>query len=153
MIISISGTPGTGKTTVAELLAKKTGWKLVRLNELAKQGSFYSGYDPIRHVPVIDVKRLKTEIRKMKGNLILEAHYSHEIPSDLVIILRTNPKVLRKRMRKKGWRIDKIEENVQAEIMEECKIEAIELKRKIKEIDTSKKRPQQVVNEILKILG
>ncbi|MFQ5647681.1 MAG: AAA family ATPase, partial [Candidatus Aenigmatarchaeota archaeon] len=29
MIVCISGTPGTGKTAVAKLLAKKLGWKLV----------------------------------------------------------------------------------------------------------------------------
>ena len=134
------------------MLAKKTGWKLVKLNELAKEKNYYSGYDPLRHVPIIDVEELKAEVKKMKGNLILEAHYSHEIPNDLIVILRTNPGVLRKRLKKKGWRAEKIEENVQAEIMEECKVESFELKRKVKEIDTTKKRPYQVVNEILKIL-
>ncbi len=152
MIVAISGTPGTGKTEVAELLARKTGWKLVKLNELAKEKNLYSGYDPVRHVPIIDVKRLKEDVGKMKGNLILEAHYSHELSSDLVIILRANPRVLRERMRKKGWRTEKIEENVQAEIMEECKTEALELGRKIREIDTTKTEPKEVVEEILKIL-
>ncbi len=152
MIIAITGTPGTGKTAVAELLARKTGWKLVKLNELAKEKDFYSGYDPVRHVPIIDVKKLKVEVRKMKGNLILEAHYSHEFPSDLVIVLRANPGVLRERMEKKGWRAEKVEENVQAEIMEECKTEALELGRKVREIDTTRTGPEKVVEEILKIL-
>lgn len=37
MIITIAGEPGAGDTTVAKIVAKKTGYKLVRVGDLAKE--------------------------------------------------------------------------------------------------------------------
>lgn len=128
MILSISGTPQTGKTSVAKALAKKLGWALVSLNQLAKEKGLYSGYDKARRSRIVDIKKLRTEIAKIsrkEKNLILESHYSHDMPCDFVVILRTNPKELRKRMQKAGWNGKKIEENIEAEIMEIVKSEAL----------------------------
>jgi len=149
MIIAISGTPATGKSTVAKLLAKKLGCKYIDLNRIAEKKNLYAGYDSKRGVKIVDIDLIENEIKTMKVDLVLDSHYSHEIENDLTVILRTNPRELRERMKKKNWPEKKIEENVQAEIMEICKAEAFELGRKVLEIDTTKKTPEEAVEEIL----
>ncbi len=155
MIISISGTPKTGKSTVAKALARKLGWKLISLNELAGQKKLYLGYDKSRKSRIVDIKRLRQEvarISKSHKNLILEAHYSHDMPCDVVVILRTNPRELRRRMRKKGWPKKKVEENIESEIMEVVKGEALENAKSVLEIDTTGKKPEWVAEQIVRKL-
>lgn len=159
MIISVSGTPKTGKTSVAKVLAKKLKWRLVSLNQLAEEKGLYLGYDMSRRSRIVDIPRLRTEIRrlsKISKNMILEAHYSHDMPCDVVVILRTNPGELRRRMRRAGWSRKKIEENIEAEIMEVVKGEAMEKARTVLEIDTTGRKPDWVAEQIvrrLKLLG
>ncbi|HJW97080.1 MAG TPA: adenylate kinase family protein [archaeon] len=155
MIISVSGTPKTGKTSVAKALARKLGWRLVSLNMLASQKKLYMGYDRARKSRIVDIPRLRTEVRrlsKINRNMILESHYSHDMPCDVVVILRTNPGELRRRMRRAGWSKKKIEENLEAEIMEIVKGEALEKARKVLEIDTTGKEPEWVVEQIVRRL-
>jgi adenylate kinase len=154
MIISISGTPKTGKTSVARLLAGKLGWRLVSLNELAERKKLYAGYDNSRKSKIVDLKGLRQEIARISKNqnLILESHYSHDMPCDVAVILRTNPRELRRRMRKAGWTNAKTEENVEAEIMEVVKGEALESTKKILEIDTTGRKPEWVAEQIIKRL-
>ncbi len=151
MIISISGTPKTGKTSVAEALAKRLGWKIVSLNQLAQEKGLYVGYDRARKSKIVDIKRLRMEVLKIakkEKNLILESHYSHDMPCDVVVILRTNPAELRKRMSRKGWPRKKTEENVEAEIMEVVKSEALESAKRVLEMDTTGKKPEWVAGQI-----
>ena len=155
MIISISGTPKTGKTSVAKALVKRLGWTLISLNELAKEKKLYLGYDRSRKSRIVDLKRLRHEVSKIsrrERNLILESHYSHDMPCDVVIILRTNPGELMERMRKAGWTKAKTEENVEAEIMEVVKGEALESAKRVLEIDTTGKESEWVAEQIIRKL-
>lgn len=150
-IIAISGTPGTGKTGVAKLLAKRLGWKLIGLNRLAARKGLYAGYDRGRKCRIVDIGGLAKEVRKLAKtteNLVLESHYAHDMPCDFAVILHANPRELRKRMEAKGWSRKKIEENVLAEIMDVCRTEALEQGRNILDIDTTKKTPRKVAGEI-----
>ncbi|MBU0899148.1 MAG: adenylate kinase family protein [Nanoarchaeota archaeon] len=148
MIIAITGTPGTGKTEVAKLLAKELKWKLIELNKLAEEKNFYRGYDEERECKIVDINKLSREIKKMKENLILEGHFSHDMSCDLVIVLRCAIGELRKRMEKRGWPEQKIEENIEAEIMGICKEEAEDDDKDVLEIDTTGKTAENVTKEI-----
>ncbi|MBL7206362.1 MAG: adenylate kinase family protein [Candidatus Aenigmarchaeota archaeon] len=153
MKIAITGTPGTGKTEVAKLLAKELGWKLVELNKLAKEKNLYSGYDKKRECEVVDLGKIEKEVLKIKGNLILESHYAHDMPADIVIVLRCDPKELRERMEKRGWSKEKIEENIEAEIMDVCKTETLEkCKQRVFEVNTTKKESEGAIQDIIEIL-
>ena len=155
MIIAITGTPGTGKTSVAEKLSSFTGFELVKLNELAEKNDLYSGYDEKRKCKIVDLEAIKKAILKKKEsgkNLIIESHYAQDIPSDMAVVLRANPEEIRKRGREKGWTRSKTEENVEAEIMEQCKIESLESGRTTYEADTTGKTPQETAEKILEIL-
>lgn len=155
MIIAISGTPGTGKTQVAKALSKKLDCRLIELNVLAKERSIYCGYDDERKCDIVDIGKMEKEIKNIstkKECIIIESHYAHDMPSDVLIVLRTNPKELKDRMQKRDWNEHKIEENIEAEIMEICKCEAIEMRKEVIEVDTTKKEPDDVAEEIASLL-
>ena len=155
MILLVSGTPATGKTSVANVLGEKLGWKVISLNDFAREKNLYCGYDEKRETKVVDIDRVKEDVRKLietEENLIVESHYAHELPGETVVILRANADEIRKRGKEKGWCKEKIEENVIAEIMEVCKTEALEIGKNILEIDTTGKKPDQVAKEIIKKL-
>ncbi|MFH0711497.1 MAG: adenylate kinase family protein [Candidatus Aenigmatarchaeota archaeon] len=154
-IVSITGVGGTGKTVVAKLLAKELKWKFVKLDNLAKRKKLFLYYDEGRKSQVIDMKKLKKEfIREMEkyDNLVTESLYSHFFPSDILIILRCNPKVLEKRLRTKYSWPTKIKENVEAEMISLITQEAMERKKRVYEIDTTDKTPAQTVKAIREIM-
>lgn len=154
-VIAITGTPGTGKTGMAGELAKMLGWKLVELNRLAEEHGLYAGYDRQRKCRIVDIGLISKEVgrlAKKHGNLIIESHYAQDMPCDVVVVLRANPAELRKRLEAKGWPSRKIEENIEAEIMEVIRSEAVGQGKKVLEIDTTAKKPGKVAEEIMKKL-
>ncbi len=150
--VAISGTPATGKTSVAKIAGEKLGWKVIELNRLAHEKKLYSGYDEKRQSHIVDMERIQEEIGRKKGNLIIESHYAHEIKCDFVVVLRANPDEIRKRASEKSWRKEKTEENVLAEIMEVCKQEALGSAGKVFEIDTTGKTARKVAGEVVRII-
>ncbi len=155
MIVAITGTPSTGKTAVGERLSAMTGWQLVKLNDLADRKGLYSGYDEKRDCKVVDVDAISREFGKMVmagKNLIAESHYAHDLHADLVIVLRAKPDEIRKRGKDKGWSHTKTEENVVAEIMEECKLDSIEQGKVTRELDTTGKSPDESARGIISIM-
>jgi len=138
MIIAISGTPATGKTEIAERLAEEIGFEYVSLNQIAEEKDLYAGYDDERKCKIVDVEAISKEIEKIKGeDLIIESHYTHDVYSDILIILTCELKELKKRMEKREWNDKKIQENMDSEIMEVIKSEALESGKKIYEIENS----------------
>ena len=155
MKICITGTPGTGKTKIANELSKKIEWKLIELNKLAEEKNLYSGFDKKRNCKIVDIKKINKEMKNVKGNLILESHYSHKTDCDKVILLITSSKFLIERLKKRNWKKEKVQENLDAEIMEVVKSEVYERfpKKNILEIDTSKKSVKSIIFEIEKWLN
>jgi broad-specificity NMP kinase/uncharacterized protein (UPF0218 family) len=154
MIIAITGTPGTGKTEVAKALAKRMKWPFFSLNEIAEKNDFYQGYDKERMAKIVDMDKLREEVNVLASenrNIIIESHYAHGMPCDLVIVLRTEPSVLRKRMTAKGFHSEKIAENLEAEMMEVISDEAKEANANVREIDTTRKTAAAAAKEIEKI--
>lgn len=129
-MIALTGTPGTGKTAVAEEL-KKRGYKVVSVVEFARIHNCILDED--EEGVVVDVERLA----KFRFDGIVEGHLSHLISPDLVIVLRCNPLVLRERLAGRGWDEEKIMENVEAELLDVILVEALGECKNVYEIDTT----------------
>jgi adenylate kinase len=157
MRVALTGTPGTGKTSVATVL-KKQGYTIVRLHALARKNNCIVGFDKKRNSQLIDIDRLNSIIEKnvtTDAVVFFEGHIAHLLDSmEKVIILRCHPKELKKRLMKKRWRRKKILENVQSEIIDIILCEAAEqhLCENIFEIDTTKKSVEEVTTAISKIV-
>ncbi|MCD6403350.1 MAG: adenylate kinase family protein [Candidatus Aenigmarchaeota archaeon] len=155
MIIAITGTPGTGKTTVAKLLAKKLGWRYVSVNDIVFEKKLYLGFDEKRKSYDVDMKALNKEIealRKTGENIILDGHLSHLLKVDKVIVLRCRPDVLKKRLEKKYDWYTKIYENIEAERFGVILEEALKSNREVYEIDTTDKEVKEVVEACVNIV-
>lgn len=134
-MIVITGTPGVGKKNIARLLAKKISAKILSLEK-------------------VDEKKIKDIIKE--ENYIIASHLSHFLSPkivDLCVVLRLNPIVLEKRLEKRKYSKKKISENIMAEILDVCLIEALEMGHKVHEINLTKMNPKDVVNEIIDVLN
>jgi adenylate kinase len=154
--ILVSGTPGTGKTTIAKELAKRISYNFIDMGELAQNEHIYSDEDSERNTKIVDerklTKRIKEEIVANKGKIVISSHYAEIVNPklvDRVIVLRTHPDKLQVRLRERGWSDRKIKENIEAEILGVCSFNAISKygEGKIYEIDTT----NISLNEALKI--
>lgn len=161
-IIALAGTPGTGKSSVAEILKKK-GFVVIELNSEIKRHKLYGGYDRKRKTYVADFgkigKFLKKELgaEKYRGKkIIIDSHLSHLLPSrivDAVIVLRCEPAALEKRLAKKGWSTEKIRENAEAEIIGLIEYEARKKRGKVFAIDVTRLTAEQVARKIARLLA
>ncbi len=152
MIVLLTGTPGTGKSSVAKILSKITNSKLISINALK---GIYSGVDEERESKIVDLEKLETKLGDMiNGDAVIEGHLSHLLPlGDIVIVLRTHPEELKKRLDKKGFGNEKIQENLEAEALDVCLIEAMEKHKEVYEVNTTGKKPEETASEIKEILG
>ena len=157
MIIAITGTPGVGKSSVADVL-REDGYEVVNLFKIAKDNGFIDGTDEERHSWIVDVDRLNNYVKKnytRDGIVFVEGHLSHCLKcANRVIILRCHPDELRKRLSLKGWSDEKIKENLEAEILDVILVEAADIHpfKNIFEIDTTSKSLEEVMlsfNEII----
>jgi len=161
--IVVTGTPGTGKTRFARLLAKKLDIDLVKLTEFAKEHELIERYDRTRRTYVIRENILKRELEKhlasLRRDVLVEGHYSARLVprhfSRIVFVLRCDPEILRSRLRRRGYPRGKIGENVEAELLDICLDEAVAVHRprKIAEIDTTSRTTMSCVEEALGILA
>ena len=145
MIIAVTGTPGTGKTTLAKKIAKFKGFTYLDVCELIHEKKLTEKYDEERECDVVDMEKLAKEIKtliKEHEDLVIDSHLSHYLPQDLidlVVVTKCDLLTLKKRLKKRGYSPHKIQENVDAEIFDICLNEAIEDKHNVIVVNTNKK--------------
>lgn len=155
MLIGITGTPGTGKTSVTAQLEKKPGYQVIHLNELIKGEKLYSEVDVERDCVVADMDLVEQRVMKKIDTscpvTILDSHLSHHI-ADIVIVLRTSPDELRERLQKRHYSENKVQENMEAEALDVILFESVEWCDKVFEIDTTNQAIEVTTKNIEEIL-
>ena len=162
-IIIITGTPCTGKTSVSKKLAAKLDASHVDLAELVKREKLYCGIDKERNSIIADLdkvsQRIKEAIQEAKSDVIIDGHYAVHVVDpetvNFVFVLRKDPRKLKALMERRGYSGKKLWENIEAEILDICLLEAIDVcgKDKVCEIDTTDMSIDEAVDEVLRVIN
>jgi adenylate kinase len=155
----ITGNPGVGKHTSAKIIAEKMGTEIIDINEVAIDNNAIA--KKTNRGLEVDVKRLVrllAKLLKAKKDLVLVGHLAPYVlkPAgiSLVAVLRRSPYELEKTLKKRGYTMDKVRENLASEILGTSLYDSLKTfgKRKVAEFDTTGKNPEQTADEILAAL-
>jgi adenylate kinase len=147
MLVALTGTPGTGKTTIAALLP----YRVIDINALVKGGMNF-GKDPDRGCLEADMEAIADHLAEQDCDeiLILEGHFSHHF-ANWAIVLRLAPSALKSRLEARGYSSSKIRENLEAEALDVILFEAAERCDRVDEIDTTERSPREVAEMVTQI--
>ena len=150
--IIITGTPGTGKTTLSKLISNKFNLKIIDAKEFAISHNLVISKDKDNTL-VIDEQKWAREMQKfMDSNnnkhsnlpvFIVDGLFSHFLsPKYTLLCIVTNLPLpeLKERLVSRGYSDNKIRDNLEAEAFNECYLEAIEQGHDVISINTTNKQ-------------
>ena len=148
--IGLTGTPGTGKTTLARLLDFNT----ISISNYYPKIS--AGKDTEGNW-LVDIDKLNKEINVSNfSNTIFEGHTSHFLDGlNAVIVLRCHPDELKKRLIIRKYKEEKLIENMEAEALNIISQEAINEygERKVYELDTTSSKLNDSKTKLERIIS
>ncbi|MBI3859213.1 MAG: adenylate kinase family protein [Thaumarchaeota archaeon] len=151
-LVAITGTPGTGKKTVAPLVASALGVPCFPLDGLASSRGLISR-------GAVDTGRLKASLKSALRDAAVV--YGHLAPYVLdpaavrrVVVLRCDPKVLKKRLLARGYPPAKVHSNVEAELIGVVLSDSYGTfgKGRVSEFDTTRAVPAEAARKIVRLL-
>ncbi len=169
-VVALTGTPATGKTTVAEILRSK-GHVVLDLKRFVGDPRFDQGADDAREgTTIVDDEALDDYLQEHlleeldaegDGPVFIESHFAHALTLvDRVVVLRCRPSILQKRLAERGYNEQKIRENMEVEGTDLILQEAVQMRDMLKEqgrqvaiaqIDTSGMDPQTVAGLVMEM--
>lgn len=159
-VIVVAGTPGTGKSTFAEKLSKKSDLTLIDLNKVIDMKGIYElKADGTKEVDPKDLREVFVNIIKNSDeDLVVDGLLSYFLPQKYVteaVILRTRPDKLEKRLKDRGYSGKKLQDNLDSEALGVTLGEAIQElgKEKIYEIDTTEIDVSEAVEKFKRALS
>jgi len=143
----LTGTPGTGKTSVSE---KVEGREILHLSEFVRE----RGLGEEGEVFDVRVSEMVEEVVEYSSgkDIIIEGHLAHHVPADHCIVLRCEPGELRKRLEKRNYPEDKIQVNLESEKLDTMLQEALNVQENVFEIDTTHRAVEETAEEVEEVL-
>jgi adenylate kinase len=132
MVIIITGTPGTGKSTLARKIAHEEERALLHISDLLEHEGLDAEWDANNQCFLVDVVRLNELLEehiKQDDELIIDGHLSHEVSPEHVercIVCKCDLQELKSRLEDREYSEQKVRENMDCEIFDICYTEAIE---------------------------
>lgn len=137
-LIACTGSPGTGKTTLCSSLPM-----VLSMAHIAEQEGCLGAVQS-DGAAEIDIAAL-VDSWQAPGSAIIDGHLSHLLPVEAILILRCHPEVLRKRLEERGYSPEKVQANVEIELLGGPWNDLIADERPILEIDCSLESRQAIV--------
>ena len=151
MLIAITGTPGTGKSSVCKEL-KRLGFAVIDAARLATEKGLTTRPRRTGAPAEVDLDGLR-KVPLPKGDLVfISSHFSHLLKVDGAIVLRCSPGILKARLEKRKWRHEKVMENVEAEAIDLITVEAVQSCKKVFEVDTTSMDAEETARQIIEIV-
>jgi broad-specificity NMP kinase len=142
--IAISGSVGSGKTTIASLLGEKLGYRVISLNDLSEE---YKIKDVLELETFdFDIDNFLDDFedklkREAKEDLIIESHFTQFIDPklmDVLFVISRDLKLLKKEYEKRGYNKRKVRDNLEVESFNLCFYEAEERGYEIDNLESEK---------------
>jgi len=135
MIITVTGSVGTGKTAISKKLAKKLKLVYVDVNGVIEKNKLRDRYIKKLDTYEVDISKLNAFLIKLinssKKGLVIDSHLSHYLPEknvDYCVVCKCDLSILKKRLNLRKYNKAKIRENLDSEIFDVCLVEALENK-------------------------
>ncbi|GAU21619.1 hypothetical protein TSUD_251020 [Trifolium subterraneum] len=121
--ILVTGTPGTGKTTMSTRLAEATQLKHINIGDLVREKNLHDGWDDELASYVLNEDLVCDELEDVmeEGGNIVDHHGCDFFPErwfDCVVVLQTDNTILYDRLINRGYRDSKLSNNVECEIFQ-----------------------------------
>ena len=147
MRVALTGTPGTGKTTVAARL--ETALEVIELNRLIEAEGLIAGEDPDRDSWIADLEAVRNRLAG-RDDVVFDSHLAHRLDVDRVVVLRCRPDRLRERLIGRGEPPAKAAENAEAEALDLVLAEAVEAHGEpaVYEVDTTDRSVEAVARDV-----
>ena len=129
--ILITGTPGTGKSSLCQKLKEQCKLNIINVGEFAKDKKLLGDYDEELDSHELDEDRVIDELEDVmaKGNNAVDHHDCEFFPQrwfDAVFVLRTDNTKLYDRLAERKYSEQKIKNNMESEIFQTILDEAKE---------------------------
>jgi len=151
--IAITGTPGTGKTTLCEALSES--FSVLSLQELAEQYGCLGTVDAADDSAPLDIHLLAEKWHDDgEGITFIDGHLSHFLEVDAIIVLRCNPVQLKQRLESRAYSPTKIAANVEWELLSGTWSELLEfeIEAPILELDSTSLTIEEMQSQIVEWL-
>ncbi|KAJ1432120.1 P-loop containing nucleoside triphosphate hydrolase [Sesbania bispinosa] len=121
--ILVTGTPGTGKTTMSTALAEATQLHHINVGELVKEKNLHDGWDDELECYVLNEDLVCDELEDVmeEGGIIVDHHGCDFFPErwfDCVVVLQTDNTILYDRLSRRGYNESKLSNNIECEIFQ-----------------------------------
>ncbi|MDD5337090.1 MAG: adenylate kinase family protein [Candidatus ainarchaeum sp.] len=160
MLIVVTGSPCTGKTTSSVKLGKILGMDVLHIRDFVRVRGLGGKFDKRMESELVDIRKLGRMLRvecRRRTNVIVEGHLACEVklPADWVFVLRCGPDALEKRLRGRGYPEGKVEENLLAEMLDYClqKSETNYSEAKIVQLETRDSTAAKTARKMMEFVG
>ncbi|KAK2377521.1 adenylate kinase isoenzyme protein [Trifolium repens] len=121
--ILVTGTPGTGKTTMSTALAEATQLNHINIGDLVRDKNLHDGWDDELDSYILNEDLVCDELEDVmeEGGNIVDYHGCDFFPErwfDCVVVLQTDNSILYDRLISRGYRDSKLSNNVECEIFQ-----------------------------------